>query len=300
MSDRLRVECHRDVAAFRAVAGAWMAAREAEHNLPLAILGSIDEDPAAFGADPALLLSVRTGDGTVVATAIQTPPWRLVLSEVDDPAALPALAEWLAEEAPGLPGVVGPAEHAGVLAAAVASPLGLRAVRGLSERAFRLDRVIPPAPVPGRARLADPRDRELVLAWHEAFEHEAIGSARPGGSEMDAALRARVDRALGRVGARRIWLWDDDGPVAMTGMGGPTPTGIRIGPVYTPPDRRRRGYASALVAAASQAALDEGRRQVFLFTDLANPTSNHIYAAIGYEPVRDVDEWSLVALDAGS
>jgi predicted GNAT family acetyltransferase len=86
----------------------------------------------------------------------------------------------------------------------------------------------------------------------------------------------------------------------MAGMGGPTPTGIRIGPVYTPPDRRRRGYASALVAAASQAALDEGRRQVFLFTDLANPTSNHIYAAIGYEPVRDVDEWSLVALDAGS
>jgi hypothetical protein len=42
------------------------------------------------------------------------------------------------------------------------------------------------------------------------------------------------------------------------------------------------------VAAQSQAALDAGRRFCFLFTDAANPTSNHIYQAIGYEHVRDV------------
>jgi predicted GNAT family acetyltransferase len=66
---------------------------------------------------------------------------------------------------------------------------------------------------------------------------------------------------------------------------------VRIGPVYTPPEARNRGYASALVAAISQAQLDAGRRFCFLFTDLANPTANHIYQAIGYEPVRDVDMW---------
>ena len=42
---------------------------------------------------------------------------------------------------------------------------------------------------------------------------------------------------------------------------------------------------------SSQAALDAGRRFCFLFTDLANPTSNHIYETIGYRPVRDVDMW---------
>ena len=36
-------------------------------------------------------------------------------------------------------------------------------------------------------------------------------------------------------------------------------------------------------------AHDEGRALVTEFTDLANPTSNHIYQMIGYEPVRDVD-----------
>ncbi|HSS37114.1 MAG TPA: GNAT family N-acetyltransferase, partial [Patescibacteria group bacterium] len=70
-----------------------------------------------------------------------------------------------------------------------------------------------------------------------------------------------------------------------------TPHGARVGPVYTPPARRGRGYASACVAGASQAGLDSGLRFLFLFTDLANPTSNHIYETIGYEPIRDVDIW---------
>jgi predicted GNAT family acetyltransferase len=74
----------------------------------------------------------------------------------------------------------------------------------------------------------------------------------------------------------------------------PTPNGIRIGPVYTPPGLRRRGYASAATAAASQTELDNGRRYIFLFTDLSNPTSNKIYQQIGYEPVIDIDQLGFV------
>ena len=238
------VERHPDVTSFLAVAGDWLAAREAEHNLPLAILGSIQEDPTMFGPDAPYLVTVhRATDATLVAVAIRTPPWRLVLSEVDDPDALPVLADRLAEDAPDLPGIVGPAEHVGVLATALAERLGRRASARLSERAFRLERVIPPIGAPGRARLAGPADRALVLAWVDAFEREAIGDARPSEAAEDiaamaAAQETRIDRSLARVGERRIWLWDDDGPVALAGVGGPTPTGIRVGPVYTPPDRR--------------------------------------------------------------
>ena len=80
--------------------------------------------------------------------------------------------------------------------------------------------------------------------------------------------------------------------MSWAGVGGRTPNGTRIGPVYTPPSERGHGYASALVAAASQAQLDEGLAFCFLFTDLANPTSNHIYQAIGYEPVTDIDAYA--------
>jgi hypothetical protein len=75
--------------------------------------------------------------------------------------------------------------------------------------------------------------------------------------------------------------------VSLVGWGGATPNGVRVGPVYTPPDLRRRGYATALTAAVSADLLAAGKRFCFLYTDLANPTSNRIYMSIGYEPVCD-------------
>ncbi|MFN8562638.1 MAG: GNAT family N-acetyltransferase [Anaerolineae bacterium] len=68
---------------------------------------------------------------------------------------------------------------------------------------------------------------------------------------------------------------------------------MRIGPVYTPPELRGRGYASGCVAGMSQILLDTGRQFCFLFTDLRNPTSNHIYQVIGYEPVCDFTDYAF-------
>jgi predicted GNAT family acetyltransferase len=83
-------------------------------------------------------------------------------------------------------------------------------------------------------------------------------------------------------------FWEDGEPVCLVGYTGPTPNGIRIGPVYTPPRHRRKGYASAATAVLSRQLIDEGRRFCVLFADLDNPTSNHIYQQIGYQPVADV------------
>jgi predicted GNAT family acetyltransferase len=58
----------------------------------------------------------------------------------------------------------------------------------------------------------------------------------------------------------------------------------RVGPVYTPPERRGRGFGGAVTAAVSQAAIDAGVAEVLLYTDLANPTSNALYQHLGYEP----------------
>jgi hypothetical protein len=72
-----------------------------------------------------------------------------------------------------------------------------------------------------------------------------------------------------------------------------TPNGIRIGPVYTPPEHRRRGYGSAVTAAVSARHLSAGRRFCFLYTDLENSTSNKIYVDIGYEPVCDSVDYAF-------
>jgi predicted GNAT family acetyltransferase len=63
---------------------------------------------------------------------------------------------------------------------------------------------------------------------------------------------------------------------------------VRIGPVYTPVGARRRGYSSSAVAALSRQALEAGAHTCMLFTDLTNPTSNKIYADVGY---RRFGEW---------
>ncbi len=93
-----------------------------------------------------------------------------------------------------------------------------------------------------------------------------------------------------RLGHSRLWLWQAPGgaPVSMVAVNAPVAGAVRLGPVYTPPEHRRRGFAGAAVAAVSRRALQDGARACMLFTDLANPTSNKIYAEVGY---RRVGAW---------
>ena len=162
---------------------------------------------------------------------------------------------------------------------------GVVAREVMRERIYKLERVIPPErPAPGQPRLAAESDLELVVEWTTAFVDEArvaSGDARALMSEQ--------------VAGERVLLWDDAGPRCMAAAPAETPNGARISGVYTPPEWRGRGYASACVAALSRRVLDAGRRFCFLYTDLSNPTSNAIYQRIGYEPVGDVVDFRFVA-----
>jgi uncharacterized protein len=280
----VRLERYDDADSFLERVGAFLAEREAEHNLLFGIIDALRVD-ASFLAGPAYL-AAAVADDRVVAVALRTPPNNLVLSEVDDPAGLALIVDDLAATDEGIPGVVGPAIVTRDFAAAWTARTGHQNRPGMAERTFRLSRVRPPRPTDGAMRLAGPPDADLLVSWLTAFAAEAFPPGTPFGDP-----RATVERWL-RTGTKRNYLWVVDGrPVSWAGVGGRTPNGTRIGPVYTPPDQRGRGYASAVVAAASQAQLDEGLSFCFLFTDLANPTSNRIYQAIGYEPIGDVDEF---------
>jgi predicted GNAT family acetyltransferase len=279
VATEIRVRRFAEVGDFLDTAGDFLVAREAEHNLIFGICSGLRETPERYG-EPYLAVVER--DGNVVAAAIQTPPFRLVLSEVDDPAAIEAIVEDVFDR--GLPGVTGPAEHTAAFAAVWNARGGPTATLHMSERIYRLTAVRAPRPVAGHHRMAIAADRGLAIDWTEGFMRDAFGDVNP------TEVAADVDRWLARRG-RTLYLWEDGEPLSLCGVGGETPNGIRIGPVYTPPALRGRGYASALVAAVSQDELNAGRRFCFLFTDQANPTANHIYQAIGYELIRDVDAY---------
>ena len=287
------VRVHRPVSVdeFLARAGDFLVEREAEHNLIFGICTAIRVTPELFAAETPRFAVMTGAGGRVLGVGLRTPPNNQVLSEIDDPEAVDALVDAVRGEA--LPGVLGPTEDAARFAARWSATTGARATLAVAERIFRLDRVTPPArPPSGGWRGPTPGDRELIAAWLGAFLEEALpADPRPTTEQMTAAAERWI---AGRH--RRLYLWEDGGRVvSLVGTGGETPNGIRIAPVYTPPEDRRRGYATALTAAASQDQLDRGRRFCFLFTDLANPTSNDIYQQIGYRPVRDVDQYRFEA-----
>jgi GNAT superfamily N-acetyltransferase len=283
----LRVERFATAQAFVDVAGSFLAEREAEHNLIFGISANLIADPS-FSAGPPYLGAVMDAD-RVVAAAVMTPPWNIVLSCVDDRAAFNEDHAWIALaadlDAAGVtvPGTTGPVASAQAFARVWCDAHGLTSRLVMAERIYRLERVITPVDVSGRARVATEPDRDLLIAWVDAFIGEALDRRGPDEASV------LVDRAF-RTGSRTWYLWEDGEPVSIAAAGGPTPNGIRIGPVYTPPDRRRRGYASAVTAYASQTELDKGRTFIFLFTNLANLTANRIYQQIGYEPIIDVDQ----------
>jgi predicted GNAT family acetyltransferase len=268
--------------AFLAHAASFLLAREAEHNLILGIAAELERDLFMYGSQP-YMATVEDG-GRVVAAALMTPPHNLLLSHIADEGALAAIDADLARFERMPAGVIADVDHARAFAEIWCTPRGLRYRRTTAERVFQLTSVRLPRPVPGRMREATHADRALLVAWIGAFHAEALSAT----IDFNAAEKA-ADRWLASP-ARTLYLWDDGAPVSMAGVAGPTPHGIRIGAVYTPPAHRRRGYASALVAAVSQRQLDMGRSFCFLYTDLSNPTSNHIYQEIGYAPVVDVDE----------
>ncbi|HEY8171142.1 MAG TPA: GNAT family N-acetyltransferase [Candidatus Limnocylindria bacterium] len=273
---------------FLSAAGDFLARREAEHNLLFGIAWSIRVSPEVYADDPPRFQVVTDGD-RVVAAGLRTPPNNQVLSMSDDPEAVDALADALADE--GLPGLLGPSDEARRFAGRWSNLTGTTARVELAERIHRLERVVPPArPASGEWRPVEPIDRELIARWIVAFGDEAVPGAPPTRDPLGVA-----DRWVAGIG-RTGYVWVDGGEVvSLVGAGGETPNGVRIGPVYTPPERRSRGYATSLTAAATHDQLDRGRRFVFLFTDLANPTSNKIYRSIGYEPVIDVDQYRFDA-----
>jgi GNAT superfamily N-acetyltransferase len=260
-----------DPAEFLARAGPLLLADEARHNLILGIVGTLRDQPSFY---PEHFLWLAEEDG-VQGAAVRTPPYGLVLARPRSTEALEALAAGIEDD---LSAVVGAQPEVESFARAWATRTGVtpRTVRG--QGVFRLDRVEPGAEAPGRMRDATAGDREQLIAWWDAFSDEALGDDAVGfGSERAVDQRFQAESG-GMV------LWDDAGAVSFAAYGNPTPNGVRIGPVYTPPHLRRKGYASALTAALSERLLGT-YRFCFLFTDLANPTSNRIYERIGYRRV---------------
>jgi GNAT superfamily N-acetyltransferase len=274
----MEVERFEEAATFRDLVGPFLLQHESANNLIVGVTETAVTRPDIYEGFTGWAV---IDDDEVVAVAAQTSPHNLILAEAVSEQAV----RLLARETGDLPGVIGTRPWIDLFIEERPEAAG----RTMSQGIFELDEVVQPKPAPGLSRPATTHHRETLAEWVAAFQIEAAGLATPRDSERIVDLR--LEGPPERFG---FWVHEvDDTPVAMTGNTGPTPNGIRIGPVYTPPEHRGKGYASNLVATQSQWLLDSGRRFCFLYTDLANPISNSIYQRIGYRQVAESAEYSF-------
>ncbi len=257
----------------------YLRQHEAENNVLLGVLQTLRCNPDRYRT-PSYLAMVES-KGEIVATAIRTPPHKLLLSKASDLEVLTLIAQDLQPEP--LPGVSGLVPEVSTF---------LRSWQGLTGQSYRLltemsihqlTALQSSIAISGHLRLVTEQDRALLMEWLSAFHTEA-------GLEIVEDFELIVTNQLK---SQNTYLWEDNTAVSLAGGRKFTATAGRIGPVYTPPAYRRQGYATACVAALSQKLLDEGCDCCFLLTDLANPTSNHIYRKIGYLPICDWNEYSF-------
>ena len=278
----MNLTTYENAQAFLARTQAMLERREAANNLILGLARRLAGGTPWPGGEP-YFVTVDDG-GALVLVGLRTPPNKLILYGEGD---VPHDAYALVADAPQargdtLPGVLGLPDLAAGFAAVYAERAGVVARPGMRQRIYELRQVEYRPAVPGVMRPATVEDEDLVTGWLYAFDAEALASGMTEAQAREAAQR--------RIAAGELFIWEDGGPVSMAGKSRPLPHGIVVNAVYTPPVLRGRGYASAVVAALSQALLDSGYQFCCLHTDLANPTSNSIYQRIGYHPIADFNE----------
>lgn len=267
---------------------AYLRQHEAAHNLLLGIQHNLVQWPQAFDPRPYLVAVEQNAE--VKAVALRTSPWPLVLSKMTDWAVLEAIALDLFQADATLPGVSGLVAETEVFTQIWQTLTCQTPIMHMQMWIHQLQQVQPVIQAAGYLRLAKMRDRDLLVQWYQDFEAEACHDT----SRISPTV---IEQKIQQGG---LYLWEDGVPVSMAGGQHSTLAGGRIGPVYTPPEYRQRGYATACVAALSQTLLDQGCRSCFLFTDQANPTSNHIYRKIGYQRMCDWTDYRFGSATKGA
>ncbi len=261
----------------------YLLIHEAMHNVQFALCHALIHNPERFDEKP--YLAIVEADGDMVAVVMKTKSRNLLLSKIQDFEAIEAIAHHLHSTQILPPGVNAPTAEAKAFADYWHSFTGQSYQLKMALRAFQLEQVQTNSQANGHLRQATQSDRERLIRWFEAFIIEALDTA-------PIHTERAVDNHLQRGTA---YIWEDTTPVSMACHTGITPNGAGISMVYTPLEYRKKGYASACVAGLSQTLLNQGYKYCFLFTDLANPTSNHIYQAIGYQAMGDLHDYSFVA-----
>ena len=251
-------------------AGVFLSSKPVHHNVILTLLHARVEQfiPGRYW--------VATDGNAVVGVAFQSPLNLRAIVTPMEPNVVRSVVDAISDAKVRLPGVGGDATTAAHFAGQWAERQKSAVVPFMGQRIYEVDKVEEPTGVKGHLRKAILGDRERLIDWVRRFYADTT-------SVQESEAECLVDR---RLPAGQLWLWDNAGVVSIASRTVPVEGVVRVQLVYTPPEHRSKGYASACVASLSKQIRDEGHRCI-LYTDLGNPISNAIYRRIGYSVVAE-------------
>jgi GNAT superfamily N-acetyltransferase len=265
----VKIAFSEDPALVLSRAGEFLVSQPVLHNLILSLLRARVTQP-----EPGRYWVAMDRD-KAVGVILQSPlTFPATLTPMES-RVVAAMVDAIAEAGVPLPGVNGDAVTAASFAGQWTERCKSAATPIQGNRLYELLELGEMPYIEGKLRQAVPSDCSLMIHWTRAFQTEI------GEPANDTELR--VERALA---AGQLWLWDDSETVSMAMSREPIERVVRLSAVYTPPDKRKRGYAAACVHALSKHLRDAAYRCI-LYTDLGNPTSNSIYRRIGYRAVAE-------------
>jgi predicted GNAT family acetyltransferase len=282
----MEVTVYSNAVDFLRKAGDVLRSDEARYGLIYGITRLVDADPHHYGEEDPFFCVVSDGHD-INAMAWRTPPYPVGLAwHAGDPEeAVALLIQTIHGRWAEIPAVTGHREVTDPFAHRWCRDYGVSIASTMAQRLYRLDSVSDVPSVRGHMRRAAPADKDLVSGWRHSFMVEAINEAARSIPERD--ITPFIEKGL-------IHLWEcPEGPVCMVMKGRPTDHGMSINLVYTPPEFRRHGYATACVADICRDTLKSGYDFCTLYTDLSNPISNSIYMKIGFKPVCDSVEYAF-------
>ena len=259
---------------------------EAENNLLIGILNTLKKDLGAYSKEDTPIFITVEENGALKLVSIRTPPFNQLISYTDNLDTIDTLVKGVIDKKMDIPGVLGFKEGALRFSKLWGERQDQEYILETHERIYRLDRVNPETLGENIFELATPDDRDIILTFGKEFIFEAL----PEGSKEMAHIESSQRRLEQALKNKMVYVLKVKKKiVSMAKRAHETPNGQTVNAVYTPPEERRKGYATECVAKLSQQILSEGKKYCFHFTDLANPTSNKIYQTIGYRPVTDMD-----------
>ncbi|EQC45598.1 GNAT family N-acetyltransferase [Bacteriovorax sp. Seq25_V] len=267
-----KVVRHKDANSFLKMSQSFLEQNESINNLVLGL--SISLSKSEYEDNGGELFYSIIHQDEVVGCAIRTGEERPFSVTQIKKEFLPVLIKKLRSDEIKLQGVVGFKQTVKDFV----SFYGHKVKMNLDQGLYELSQVTFPKNVKGSVREATMEDLEVCTELLRGFLLDCFDDeAAPHAEKM-------MTRNL-KYGKVFLWISEENIPVAMAARIREGIRGAGISLVYTPPEARGRGFASAVVASLSQALLNDGFDICYLHTDLSNPISNSIYQKIGYQKV---------------